>query len=94
MLDGIVMIKRRNLRAQKGLEPMQNIPTELGAHMTLSSWDYDRQALTIDRNFSVVSRNAQSVVLRLDFPGGGIGNTFSPEFLRAAHRYFKSVGLA
>jgi hypothetical protein len=70
---------------------MPNIPTERGAICRMSRSEYVRNARELDRNFSVAEFGPDGVVLRLDFPGAGLADGFSPEFLRQVQCYFDAV---
>lgn len=70
---------------------MDKTPTERGSICQISKSEYARRARELDRNFSVVETSPNSVTLRLDFPGTGLADGFSPEFLSQARSYFDAV---
>ena len=67
-------------------------PTEPRSLYRISQADYARRARELDRNFSVAEWSHDgTVLLRLDFPGAGLADGYSPEFLASAQRYFDSI---
>lgn len=70
---------------------MDKTPTERGSIYQISKSEYAQRAKELDRNFSVVEACPNCVTLRLDFPGTGLADGFSPEFLSQARRYFDAV---
>ena len=46
-------------------------------------WQYQRDARQLDRNYSIVRSDGQTVKLRLDFPGEGLADL--PELMLSIH---------
>ena len=59
------------------------LPTYPGSHRWMPIWQYQREARQIDRKYSVVRNDGQTVELRLDFPGDGLADL--PELMFSMH---------